>query len=61
MDRPEPIGQNSPVTATCDYCGREEKLPHMVAAQAWLTGHIHEEHADELPAFAGTEHTPEHD
>lgn len=53
-DEGDGIGDGSPVTATCEFCGREEDLPSMVSSQAWLSGHIQEEHADELPAFAGT-------
>lgn len=38
--------------AKCPHCERRERFTHRPTAQAWLTGHIHEEHPDELPAFA---------
>jgi hypothetical protein len=51
------VGEGADITYTaiCPSCDRRENdLPSEHHAQAWLTGHIQAEHADELPAFEGT-------
>lgn len=37
----------------CPYCERSESFDDELTARAWATGHIHEEHPDELPPFEG--------
>jgi len=41
--------------AVCPHCDREERFDDESTARAWLTGHIQEEHSDELPRYEGTE------
>lgn len=42
------------ITCVCGFCGREERFRSNHVGQAWLTGHILEEHEDELPELEGT-------
>ena len=45
----------STLTVKCDYCDRNETFENIYLARAWLSGHIKEEHPDELPEFKNTE------
>jgi glutaredoxin len=49
----EPIiqPQSLQVTAECPHCERTEQFLEELTARAWMTGHIQEEHGDQLPQF----------
>lgn len=50
----EEIVSRSLLEAECPLCNRvEQEFETKAEAQAWLTGHILEEHADELPDLEG--------
>lgn len=46
---------NTHVNAVCPHCDRVERFDDELTARAWMTGHIQEEHADELPRYGGAE------
>lgn len=43
------------VTAHCPHCPRREPFDDAPTAQAWLTGHILEEHDGTLPDIGGVD------
>lgn len=52
MDPFENLSVDSPSVAVCPCCTRSEKVPNLALARAWIVGHIHAEHDDELPSFS---------
>jgi len=45
---------NTSLIVQCPHCSRTEEFDDDSTANAWLVGHIQEEHADELPSYDGT-------
>lgn len=46
---------SSELVAICPVCERQESVQDRALGRAWLTGHILEEHEDELPPVRGVE------
>lgn len=45
------IIDNPKFTASCPHCDRTETVDSELSARAWITGHIREEHGDQLPSY----------